>query len=173
VINASRVAKDSGMGSRINGNFTNLLLCYQQCNSEEEAIEYIKKGIRKSYGRKGEAVVQKNFTAVDKNAGKSVLRSTMPTLSGNKEIVPLSVEGASEFVQQVLSKVIAGEGDELPVSAFPVDGTFPSATTRYEKRGIADMVRLFGIHRSARNVASVSLCARMQPSVLKYTAMDC
>ncbi|RYZ46483.1 MAG: 4Fe-4S dicluster domain-containing protein, partial [Chitinophagaceae bacterium] len=140
VINASRVAKETGMGSRINAILQTCFFAISNVLPKEEAIEYIKKGIRKSYGRKGEAVVQKNFDAVDKTLENLVQVDYTGFAVGNKGIESLAVNGAEPFVQTVLTRIIAGEGDELPVSAFPVDGTYPSGTTKYEKRNIADQV---------------------------------
>ncbi|HEU0110106.1 MAG TPA: pyruvate:ferredoxin (flavodoxin) oxidoreductase [Flavisolibacter sp.] len=140
VINASKVARETGMGSRINSILQTCFFAISNVLSKEEAIEYIKKGIRKSYGRKGETVVQKNFEAVDKTLSNLCEIDYSDFIVGNKEIESISLKDAPEFVHQVLSKVIAGEGDELPVSAFPVDGTYPSGTTRFEKRNIAEQV---------------------------------
>ncbi|MBD0287482.1 MAG: pyruvate:ferredoxin (flavodoxin) oxidoreductase, partial [Flavisolibacter sp.] len=140
VINASKVARETGMGSRINSILQTCFFAISNVLSREEAIEYIKKGIRKSYGRKGEAVVQKNFDAVDKTLDNLCRIDYDEFIIGSKEIESINVKDAPEFVQTVLTKIIAGEGDELPVSAFPVDGTYPSATTKYEKRNIADQV---------------------------------
>jgi pyruvate-ferredoxin/flavodoxin oxidoreductase len=140
IINASRVAKETGMGSRINSILQTCFFAISNVIPKEEAIEYIKKGIRKSYGRKGEAVVQKNFAAVDKTLENLFQIDYLEFIIGNKEIERLHVKDAPQFVQEVLTKIIAGEGDELPVSAFPVDGTYPSGTTKYEKRAIADQV---------------------------------
>ena len=138
VINASKVARETGMGSRINSILQTCFFAISNVIPKDAAIAYIKKGIRKSYGRKGEAVVQKNFDAVDKTLENLFELDYTEFPVGNKEVERLNFTGASAFVQEVLSKVIAGEGDELPVSAFPVDGTYPSGTTRYEKRNIAD-----------------------------------
>jgi len=140
MINASKVAKETGMGSRINGILQTCFFAISNVIPKEKAIEYIKKGIQKSYGRKGEAVVQKNFEAVDKTLENlfEIDYSELPV--GHLRIESMQTNGAPVFVQQVLSRIIAGEGDELPVSAFPVDGTFPSATTKYEKRNIAEQV---------------------------------
>ncbi len=140
VINASKVAKESGMGSRINSILQTCFFAISNVIPKEKAIEHIKKGIRKSYGRKGEAVVQKNFDAVDKTLDNLFQIDYSQYTIGNKEGETLNFDNAPGFVQAVLSKIIAGEGDELPVSAFPVDGTYPSATTKYEKRGIAETV---------------------------------
>jgi pyruvate-ferredoxin/flavodoxin oxidoreductase len=140
VINASKVAKETGMGSRINSILQTCFFAISNVMPKDEAIEYIKKAIRKSYGRKGEAVVQKNFDAVDKTLENLSLIDYTAYSIGTKEIEPAVSKNAPDFVQMVLGKIIAGEGDELPVSAFPADGTYPSATTKYEKRNIAEQV---------------------------------
>ena len=140
VINASKVAKETGMGSRINSILQTCFFAISNVMPKDEAINYIKKAIRKSYGRKGEAVVQKNFDAVDKTLENLSLIDYTQFAVGNKETVAAISGNAPGFVQKVLARIIAGEGDELPVSAFPVDGSYPSATTRYEKRGLAEQV---------------------------------
>ena len=140
VINASKVARETGMGSRINSILQTCFFAISNVIPKDEAIAYIKKGIRKSYGRKGEAVVQKNFDAVDKTIENLFEIDYSQYAIGNKDIERLNFEGAPSFVQEVLSKVIAGDGDELPVSAFPIDGTYPTGTTKYEKRNIAEQV---------------------------------
>jgi pyruvate-ferredoxin/flavodoxin oxidoreductase len=140
VINASKVAKETSMGSRINSILQTCFFAISNVMPREEAITHIKSAIRKTYGRKGEAMVQKNFDAVDKTLENLFLLDYSQFTIGVKEIEPAISGNAPDFVQQVLSKIIAGEGDELPVSAFPADGTYPSATTRFEKRNIADQV---------------------------------
>lgn len=140
VINASKVAKETGMGSRINSILQTCFFAISNVIPKEEAISYIKKAIKKSYGRKGEAVVQKNYDAVDKTLENLSLIDYTSLSVGNKESEPAITGNAPDFVQQVLAKIIAGDGDNLPVSAFPADGTYPSATTRYEKRNIAEQV---------------------------------
>ena len=140
VINASKVAKETGMGSRINSILQTCFFAISNVMPKEEAIGYIKKAIRKTYGRKGEAVVNKNFEAVDKTLENLSLIDYTGYAIGQKPSEPAISGNAPDFVQQVLARIIAGEGDELPVSAFPADGTYPSATTRYEKRNIADQV---------------------------------
>jgi pyruvate-ferredoxin/flavodoxin oxidoreductase len=140
VINASKVAKETGMGSRINSILQTCFFAISNVMPKAEAIEYIKKAIRKSYGRKGEAVVQKNFEAVDKTLENLFLVDYSHFSIGNKASVPAISGNSPAFVKDVLSRIIAGDGDALPVSAFPVDGTYPSGTTRYEKRNIADQV---------------------------------
>lgn len=139
-INASRVARETGMGSRINAILQTCFFAISNVIPKDKAIAYIKKGIRKSYGRKGEVVVQKNFDAVDKTLDNLFAIDYSQFKIGNKQIETLNAKDAPAFVQTVLTKIIAGEGDELPVSAFPVDGTYPSGTTKFEKRNIAEQV---------------------------------
>ncbi len=140
VINASKVAKETGMGSRINAILQTCFFAISYVMPKEEAIDYIKSAIRKTYGRKGEEVVQKNFRAVDQTLENLFRINYHDYKTGDREIeAPISGE-APDFVQNVLAKIIAGDGDLLPVSAFPVDGTYPNGTTRWEKRNIADQV---------------------------------
>jgi pyruvate-ferredoxin/flavodoxin oxidoreductase len=140
VINASKVARETGMGSRINSIFQTCFFAISNVIPKDEAITYIKNAIRKTYGRKGEAVVQKNFEAVDKTLENLAFIDYSNYAIGDKEIENAISGSAPKFVEDVLAKIIAGEGDELPVSAFPADGTYPSATTRFEKRNIAEQV---------------------------------
>lgn len=140
VINASKVAKETGMGSRINSILQTCFFAISYVMPKEEAIDYIKSAIRKTYGRKGEEVVQKNFRAVDQTLENLFRINYTDYAIGNREIeAPISGD-APEFVQNVLAKIIAGDGDDLPVSAFPVDGTYPNGTTKWEKRNIAEQV---------------------------------
>jgi len=140
VIDGYTVAKQTGMGGRINTVMQTCFFAISGVMSKEEAIEKIKQAIQKTYGRRGEAVVQKNFAAVD--AALSHLHEVkVPDSATGSTETPLVVPPeAPEFVQTVLSKMIAGKGDELPVSLMPVDGTFPTATTQWEKRNIAQEV---------------------------------
>ena len=140
VINATRVARETNMGSRINSILQTCFFAISNVMPKEKAIDYIKKGIVKSYGHKGETVVQKNFDAVDKTLSNLFEVDYSSFSIENKEVHNGSLHNAPAFVQEVLSKIIAGEGDLLPVSAFPVDGTYPSGTTKYEKRNIAEQV---------------------------------
>ena len=137
VIDAVRVAKDTGMGGRINTIMQTCFFAISGVLPRDRAIELIKKSIEKTYGRKGAEVVKKNFEAVDatlahlhevKLDGKKVTGQPRP---------PLVSEQAPDFVKKVTSIMLAGKGDLLPVSAFPVDGTWPTGTTQWEKRAIA------------------------------------
>ncbi|HEX9781291.1 MAG TPA: pyruvate:ferredoxin (flavodoxin) oxidoreductase [Opitutaceae bacterium] len=136
-IDAYDVARRSGMGGRIN---TVMQVCFFELSGvlpPKEAIDCIKKYIEKTYGRKGAEVVRKNFEAVD-NTLASLFEVAMP--DGADEGLPLppivSFE-APDFVQRITATMLRGHGDLLPVSAFPVDGTWPTATACWEKRNVA------------------------------------
>ncbi len=136
VINAYEVAKSTGMGARINTIMQTCFFAISGVLPREQAIAEIKRAIQKTYSRQGEVVVQRNFEAVDQALAHlyEVDTPTQVTSSLTRRApVPAA---APEFVRDVLGKMIAGQGDELPVSAMPVDGTFPSATTQWEKRNI-------------------------------------
>jgi pyruvate-ferredoxin/flavodoxin oxidoreductase len=140
VINASKVAKETGMGSRINSILQTCFFAISDVMPKEDAIQYIKNAIKKTYGRKGEDVVQKNFHAVDMTVD-NLFRVDYSSHEVGKKAIDSPINGeAPDFIQNVLGKIIAGEGDELPVSAFPIDGTYPTGTTKWEKRNIAEQV---------------------------------
>ena len=168
-INASKVAKETGMGSRINSILQTCFFAISNVMPKEEAVSYIKNAIRKTYSRKGEEVVQKNFDAVDKTLENLSLIDYSSFLIGDKEIEPAISGKAPEFVQQVLAKIISGEGDDLPVSAFPADGTYPSATTRYEKRNIAEQVPVWDASLCSQCGKCYFVCphAAIRPKVYK------
>jgi pyruvate-ferredoxin/flavodoxin oxidoreductase len=103
----------------------------------DKAIEAIKDSIRKTYGKKGEVIVQMNLKAVDntlEHLHEVEVPKEVSSATSLKAPVP---SGSPDFVEKVLGEIIAGRGDDLPVSAFPVDGTFPTGTAKYEKRNIA------------------------------------
>jgi pyruvate-ferredoxin/flavodoxin oxidoreductase len=137
VIDAYQVAKDTGMGVRINTIMQTCFFAISGVLPREEAIAAIKHAIEKTYGKRGEAVVKKNFAAVDATLDHLHEVKVPDAVTSAFDIRrPVPVE-APEFVQDVTAKIIAGDGDLLPVSAFPVDGTFPSATAQWERRNIA------------------------------------
>jgi pyruvate-ferredoxin/flavodoxin oxidoreductase len=137
VIDAVKVARESGMGGRIN---TVMQVCFFAISGvlpKDEAIEQIKYSIKKTYGKKGDEVVQMNLRAVDQTLAHLHEVKIPTTLNGAGDLLaPVSKE-APEFVRNVLGEIIAGRGDNLPVSAFPCDGTFPTGTAAWEKRNIA------------------------------------
>jgi pyruvate-ferredoxin/flavodoxin oxidoreductase len=137
VIDAYEVARRTGMGGRINTIMQTCFFAISGVLPREQAIAAIKETIRKTYGRRGEEVVQRNFNAVDQAlANLHEVKVPDKVTSTFTRRPPMPPE-APEFVREVLGAIVAGEGDRLPVSAMPVDGTFPTATTRYEKRNIA------------------------------------
>ena len=114
-----------------------LLLRYLGVLAREEAIEPIKYAIKKTYGKRGEVVVQKNFAAVDATLNHLTEVKVPEAVTSSIEFPPPVPDAAPKFVREVLGKIISGEGDALPVSAMPVDGTYPTATAQWEKRNIA------------------------------------
>ncbi len=137
VIDATKVARDSGMGGRINTIMQTCFFALAGVLPREEAIEQIRDSIRKTYGRKGEEVVQMNMRAVD-NTLDNLFEVEIPDQADSQIGMPPPVSAeAPPFVKDVLGKMIAYEGDELPVSALPEDGTFPTGTTQWEKRNLA------------------------------------
>ena len=137
VIDGYKVAKEAGMGSRVNTIMQTCFFAISGVLPKDEAIKAIKKSIEKTYGRKGEDVVKKNFEAVDKTLA-NLLKVEYPNkVTSNIEIPPTVSLKAPEYVRNVLAKIIAGEGDSLPVSSFAPDGTFPTDTAKWEKRNIA------------------------------------
>jgi len=137
VINAYDVAKATGMGTRINTIMQTCFFAISGVLPRDEAIAQIKKSIQKTYGRRGEAVVQKNFEAVDQtlaNLHQVEVPAQVTSKITRRAAVP---ETAPVFVREVLGRIIGLDGDNIPVSAFPADGTYPSGTTQWEKRNIA------------------------------------
>jgi len=137
VIDAYKVARDTGMGIRINTIMQTCFFAISGVLPRDEAIAKIKETIRKTYGRRGEVVVQQNFAAVDHALSHLYEVQYPQQVTSTIEMVPPVPDEAPDFVRNVIGRIIAGYGDELPVSAFPVDGTWPSATTKWEKRNIA------------------------------------
>ncbi|HEV2496063.1 MAG TPA: pyruvate:ferredoxin (flavodoxin) oxidoreductase [Terriglobia bacterium] len=137
VIDAGRVAREAGMGNRINTVMQTCFFAISGVLPSDEAIQAIKRSIEKTYGKRGEAVVEKNFAAVDSALGHLAEVRVPERVTSVFDLAAAVPAEAPEFVQRVTAPIIAGHGDSLPVSAFPVDGTFPTATARWEKRNIA------------------------------------
>ncbi len=137
VIDAYKVAREAGMGGRINTVMQTCFFAISGVLPRDEAIEEIKNAIRKTYGKKGERIVQMNLNAVDATLSH-MFEVEIPTeVTSDIPMVTGVTANAPEFVQGVLGKMIARQGDSLPVSALPIDGTYPSGTTQYEKRNLA------------------------------------
>jgi len=137
VIDAYKVAKETGMGARVNTIMQTCFFSISGVLPAEEAIAKIKKTIQKTYERKGPEVVQKNFKAVDQTVANLKQVNYPQKVSSSLKMPPIVAKEAPEFVHKVTAEIVAGRGDKLPVSAFPVDGTFPTDTARWEKRNIA------------------------------------
>ncbi|MGA9041422.1 MAG: pyruvate:ferredoxin (flavodoxin) oxidoreductase [Terriglobales bacterium] len=137
VIDAYQVARDSGMGSHMNTIMQVCFFAISKVLPREEAIEAIRKSIRATYGKKGEEVVQKNLKAVDETLAHLHQVTIPETTNSTTEMPePFSAE-APKFEREVLGAIYAGHGDDIPVSAFPSDGTFPTGTAKWEKRNLA------------------------------------
>ncbi|GAP16454.1 pyruvate:ferredoxin (flavodoxin) oxidoreductase [Levilinea saccharolytica] len=137
VIDGYEVAHKTGMGGRINTIMQTCFFAISGVLPRDEAIAQIKKSIKKTYGKRGEAVVQSNFEAVDSTLAHLREVKVPAQVTSTVTRRPAVSDKAPEFVQNVLGKMIASEGDSLPVSGMPVDGTFPTGTTMWEKRNIA------------------------------------
>ncbi len=125
------------MGNRVNTLMQTCFFALSGVLSRDEAIAAIKHAIDKTYGKRGEAVVLRNFAAVDAALAHLYEVKVPSTVTSTLEVPQTVAQGAPEFVKRVTAPMIAGHGDLLPVSALPVDGTYPSGTTRFEKRNIA------------------------------------
>jgi pyruvate-ferredoxin/flavodoxin oxidoreductase len=137
VIDGYKVAKSTGMGARVNTIMQTCFFAISGVLPRDEAIESIKDSIKKTYSAKGEEVVKKNYKAVEETLA-NLFEVKIPAEASSKiEKPPAVPPEAPEFVQSFTARIIAGEGDQLPVSAFPVDGTFPTGTAQWEKRNIA------------------------------------
>jgi pyruvate-ferredoxin/flavodoxin oxidoreductase len=137
VIDGYKVARDTGMGARMN---TILQVCFfaiSQVLPRAEAIEAIRKSIRDTYGRKGEEIVQKNMRAVDETLAHLFEVNIPQSANSTIEMPPPFSPEAPKFERDVLGMIYGGHGEELPVSAFPPDGTFPTGTAKWEKRNLA------------------------------------
>jgi pyruvate-ferredoxin/flavodoxin oxidoreductase len=137
VIDADSVAQATGMGRRINTIMQTCFFALSGVLPHDEAIAAIKRAIQKTYGKRGEAVVIKNFDAVDQALAHLHEVETPKEATSRIEMRPPVSSAAPDFVQKVTARILAGAGDLLPVSALPVDGTFPTGTARWEKRDIA------------------------------------
>lgn len=143
VIDASKVAHEVKLGRRTNTILQTCFFAISGILPKDEAIAKIKEAIVKSYSRKGDAIVQMNFNAVDKALDNLYNVDYPRAVTSNIEFIPMVASGAPEYMNKVLSKIIEGDGDLLPVSAFEPDGTFPTGTSEFEKRGIADFIPIW------------------------------
>ena len=136
----TKVALEANLGKRTNTVLQTCFFAISGVLPKDEAIKKIKDAIVKSYSHKGDKVVEMNFNAVDTSL-ENLQKVEYPRHTTNEDkLLPLMTGTSDKFINEVLGTILAGNGDSLPVSAFPVDGTFPTGTTQYEKRGIATFV---------------------------------
>lgn len=137
VINAYQVAEEAGLGSRINIIMQTAFFVISNIIPAEESVAAIKNAVIKTYGKKGEKVVSMNIAVIDK-ALKEIQQVVVPKDATSKLVIKSIIsDSAPEFVKDVTSEIVAGKGDNLSVSKFPIDGAYPVGTSQYEKRNIA------------------------------------
>jgi len=137
VIDAYKVARETGMGERVNTIMQTCFFAISGILPRDEAIEHIKESIKKTYGAKGDKIVQMNFNAVDQAVAHMHEVPVPDHVTSDFEQPPPVSDEAPQYVRDVLGTIISNNGDTLPVSAFPVDGIFQTASTQWEKRNIA------------------------------------
>jgi pyruvate-ferredoxin/flavodoxin oxidoreductase len=137
VIDAYDVGKKTGMGVRINTIMQTCFFAISGVLPKDEAIEYIKGAIKKTYGKKGDRIVQMNFNAVDQTLEHLFEVKVPDSVSSSIEMPPVVPENSPQFVKDVVAKIAVRKGDQIPVSAFTIDGTFETGTTQFDKRNIA------------------------------------
>ncbi len=189
VIDASKVARDSGMGGRIN---TIMQVCFFALAGvlpQDEAIAKIKLSIEKTYGKKGADVVKKNLDAVDNTLanlekvdvkiGKLETRNLSQRVAGVSPVVASGVASlhnplvaAPEFIREVLGKIMVWEGDDLPVSALPVDGSFPTGTAKWEKRNVAETIPVWDENVCVQCGKCVMVCPHAAIRSKVYDVME-
>ncbi len=140
VIDANKVAQEVGLRKRTNTILQTCFFALAGVLPREEAIQQIKKSIRKTYEAKGEEVVQRNFRAVDEALARLHEVAVPSQVSSPFDRPPVVPETAPEFVREVTARILQTRGDEIPVSLMPVDGSFPSGTAQWEKRNVAEEV---------------------------------
>ncbi len=159
VIDAYKVARETGMGSRMNTIMQVCFFAISKVLPREQAIEAIRKSIRVTYGKKGEEVVLKNLHAVDATLSCLFEVAIPKAATSQIEIPPAFSAQASKYERDVLGTIYAGHGDAIPVSAFPADGTYPTGTAKWEKRNIALEIPVW----DARTCIQCGKCAMVCP----------
>ncbi len=143
VIDAERVARQAGLGGRINSIMQTCFFALSGVLPRDQAIDQIKKSIEKTYAKRGRVVIEQNFAAVEQTLAHLYEVAVPAAALATRVRPPLVPEAAPDFVQRVTAVMMAGKGDLLPVSAFPVDGTWPTSTSQWEKRAIAHEIPLW------------------------------
>jgi pyruvate-ferredoxin/flavodoxin oxidoreductase len=142
-IDAYRLAREHDLGSRINTVMQPCFFALADVIPTAEAIDHIKVSVRKAYGRGGDAIVERNIAAIDASLGGLVRIDVPAEATSELRLAQSLPASAPDFVTRVTARLMAGEGDLLPVSAMPVDGTFPTGTAQYEKRAIAQEIPIW------------------------------
>ena len=137
IIDAYKVADETGMGARVNTIMQTCFFAISKIFPKNEAIQMIKDSIKKTYGAKGDKIVEMNFNAVDKTLENLFEVEVPAEVTSKLQLQPAVSGNAPEFVNDVTARIIAGFGDNIPVSKMPIDGTYPLGTSKWEKRNIA------------------------------------
>ena len=140
IIDAYKVAEESGMGRRINTIMQTCFFAISGILPRDEAIAAIKTAVKKTYGAKGEKLVEMNFRAIDASLANLHAVPVPTSVSSQFDRPPVVPINAPPFVQKISASIIAGKGDQLPVSLLPNDGTWPTATSQWEKRNISQEI---------------------------------
>ncbi|MBM3676961.1 MAG: pyruvate:ferredoxin (flavodoxin) oxidoreductase, partial [Actinobacteria bacterium] len=143
VVDAGSVARDAGLGRRVNTILQTCFFALSGVLPREEAIAAIKDAVRRTYAKRGEIVIERNFAAIDRALDGLHEVAVPATATSARRRPPAVGADAPAFVRDVTAAMIAGRGDTLPVSALPVDGTFPTATSQWEKRSIATEIPIW------------------------------
>jgi pyruvate-ferredoxin/flavodoxin oxidoreductase len=183
IIDAYKVGDETGMGVRINTIMQTCFFAISNIFPKEEAIGLIKNSIKKTYGAKGDKIVQMNFNAVDKTLANLFEVEVPNKMTSKIQLQPAVSGNAPKFVHEVTARIIAGDGDNIPVSKMPVDGTYPVATSQWEKRNIALEVPVWDVdvciqcnkcvivcpHATIRAKVFDEKLAANAPATFKYT----
>jgi len=143
VIDGASVAREAGLGGRINTVMQVCFLALSKLFSEAELVDRVKESIKKTYGKRGLTVLERNYRAVDQSLEALHEVDVAGRTPGDVRMLPPVPAAAPDFVQRITGLMIEGKGDLLPVSAMPVDGTFPVGTAQWEKRGIAHEIPIW------------------------------
>ena len=170
VIDAISVARATGMGGRINTIMQTCFFALSGVLPREKAIDHIKYAIKKTYGKKGEEVVQKNIAAVDQTLANLFEVSVPAQVSSKIEMPSPFAANAPEHIRKTLGVIYGNQGETLPVSAFPVDGTFPTGTAQYEKRNLALEIPVWDEKTCIQCAKCVAICPHATIRMKVYDA---